>query len=283
METLTKPQPIFVADDSLGEQGLIREALKKCEVQNQVFYFENGEELMTALLKTSAVAGVENLPCMILLDIRMPVMDGWEALERIKGDPKLNLIPIVLLTNSAAAEDVDKGYHLGAARYITKPSNLDALVGSMRSLREFWENKAGFLLDRLDFGLQLRKDGPPHSQHAEKLVIHTRTAKSNTSVVVMDMEGALDVNTVGHFEDELLELFNQGKFKIVLNLEKTAYVSSAGFGVLISVIKDVRRRRGDIKIANVSPAVYNTFDLLELPGLFHILKTEQEAVDKFQA
>jgi anti-sigma B factor antagonist len=115
----------------------------------------------------------------------------------------------------------------------------------------------------------------------ERLVIAARTAMSNTAVTVVDIEGVLDINTVGEFESILQELFKKKQYKIVLNMKKLTYISSAGFGVLMSIIKDVRKNRGDIKIANVSPDIYKVFDLLELPGLFHILKTEQDAVGEF--
>ena len=114
-----------------------------------------------------------------------------------------------------------------------------------------------------------------------RFTISAREAISYTSVTVVDMEGTLDINTVEDFETALVELFNQKRYKIVLNMEKLTYISSAGFGVLLSVIKDVRKNRGDIKIAKVSPDLYKTFDLLELPGMFHILKTEQDAVKEF--
>ena len=115
----------------------------------------------------------------------------------------------------------------------------------------------------------------------ERLAISSRMAMTNTTVTVVDIEGVLDINTVGDFEAMLQELFKKKQYRIVLNMDKLTYISSAGFGVLMSIIKDVRKNRGDIKISNVSPDIYKVFDLLELPGLFHILKTEQDAVAEF--
>ena len=113
------------------------------------------------------------------------------------------------------------------------------------------------------------------------LTLTSQSAMANTAVKVMDLEGVLDINTVGVFEDELQRLFKEKQYKIVLNMEKLTYISSAGFGVLLSIIKDIRKNRGDIKIAGVSPEIYKVFELLELPGIFHILKTEQDAVKVF--
>jgi anti-sigma B factor antagonist len=115
----------------------------------------------------------------------------------------------------------------------------------------------------------------------ERLVLTSRNASSNTLVTVVDVEGVLDINTVSDFENLLQELFKKRQFKIVLNMKQLTYISSAGFGVLMSIIKDVRKNKGDIKIVNVSSDIYKVFDLLELPGLFHILKTEQDAVGEF--
>jgi anti-anti-sigma factor len=106
-------------------------------------------------------------------------------------------------------------------------------------------------------------------------------AMSNTAVSIVKLEGSLDINNVEEFERTLEKLFKERRYKIVLNLEKLTYISSAGIGVLMSIIKEVRKNRGDIKIANVVTDVYKVFDLLELPGIFHILKTEQDAVNSF--
>jgi|ERR1700733_7351476 anti-sigma B factor antagonist len=115
----------------------------------------------------------------------------------------------------------------------------------------------------------------------ERLVLTSRGALSNNLVTVVDIEGVLDINTVSDFETLLQDLFKKKQYRVVLNMKQLTYISSAGFGVLMSIIKDVRKNKGDIKIVNVSSDIYKVFDLLELPGLFHILKTEQDAVGEF--
>jgi len=115
----------------------------------------------------------------------------------------------------------------------------------------------------------------------ERLVLTSRGALSNNAVTVVDIDGVLDINTVSDFETLLQDLFKKKQYKVVLNMKQLTYISSAGFGVLMSIIKDVRKNKGDIKIVNVSSDIYKVFDLLELPGLFHILKTEQDAVGEF--
>jgi anti-sigma B factor antagonist len=112
-------------------------------------------------------------------------------------------------------------------------------------------------------------------------LLDARVAMSNTAVSVVGLSGSLDINTVVEFEDLLSNLFKQKRFKIVLNLEKLTYISSAGIGVLIGSIKDFRKNNGDIKLAHVGPEIYKVFELLEMPRLFQLLKTEQDAVSSF--
>ncbi|HTC19448.1 MAG TPA: STAS domain-containing protein [bacterium] len=112
-------------------------------------------------------------------------------------------------------------------------------------------------------------------------LLEARVAMSNTSVSVVSLSGSLDINTVMDFETVIADLFKQKRFKIVLNLEKLTYISSAGIGVLIGSIKDFRKNHGDIKLSHVGPDIYKVFDLLELPRIFQLLKTEQDAVNSF--
>lgn len=271
MKTLSRNKSIFAADDFAGEQILIREAFRKNGVPNPIYFFGNGQELLAALEALLARGEREDLPCLILMDIRMPVMDGWEAMGRIKGTPPLGKIPVVMLTNSASPEDREKSFQLGAAGYITKPSNLEGLAREMGALRGFWERPTASPLP----------DAHPPARKSIRLFVNSRMEISNQSVIVMDVDGILDLNSVGFFEEALVGLFDQGKYKIVLNLGKVAYVSSAGFGILISVIREVRAKGGDIKISEIQPAVYHVFEILGLHDLFRIFKTEREAIQDF--
>jgi anti-sigma B factor antagonist len=112
-------------------------------------------------------------------------------------------------------------------------------------------------------------------------LLEARVAMSNTAVSVVALSGSLDINTIMDFEAVLADLFKQRRFKVVLNLEKLNYISSAGIGVLIGNIKDFRKNHGDIKLAHVGPEIYKVLDLLELPRIFQLLKTEQDAVSSF--
>ena len=135
-----KPVTILMADDDEDDRMLTQEALNESKVLNNLFCVEDGEELMDYLQRRGQYADPEKypIPSLILLDLNMPRMDGREALAKIKGDPNLRAIPVVILTTSKADEDMVRGYDLGAASYITKPVTFDSLVDLMQALGHYW-------------------------------------------------------------------------------------------------------------------------------------------------
>ena len=108
--------------------------------------------------------------------------------------------------------------------------------------------------------------------------VHQRDGEG---VSVIDLKGYLDAHTAPDLENAFQKLLNDKKFNIVVNCKDLSYISSAGLGVFMAFIEDVRKNDGDIKLTNMSPKVYNVFDLLGFPLLYEILKDEQDAVRKF--
>jgi anti-sigma B factor antagonist len=100
-------------------------------------------------------------------------------------------------------------------------------------------------------------------------------------VSVLELKGYLDAHTAPKLEEAFQSLLNGRRFQIVVNCRDLSYISSAGLGVFMAFIEDVRKNQGDIKLTNMSPKVYNVFDLLGFPLLYEIFKDEQEAVTKF--
>ncbi len=100
----------------------------------------DGEEAIEYLYGRGKYAdrGRFPMPHVILLDLRMPRMDGWEVLQTVKGDRLLKDIPVVLLSSLADEEDVKKGYHMGANAYVTKPFDFDEFNEKLKSLGRFW-------------------------------------------------------------------------------------------------------------------------------------------------
>jgi anti-sigma B factor antagonist len=101
------------------------------------------------------------------------------------------------------------------------------------------------------------------------------------TIDILELKGYLDAHTAPKLEEALQKLLEARRFNIVVNCRDLSYISSAGLGVFMAFIEDVRKNAGDIKLSNMSPRVYNIFDLLGFPLLYEIFKEENEAVKKF--
>lgn len=128
---------ILMADDDADDCFITRQAFAQASVRNDLRFVANGEELL-AYLRREPPYDAAPRPGLILLDLNMPRMNGKEALNIIKNDPQLAMIPVVALTNSSAERDVTDSYRLGVNAYITKPVTFDRLVEAVRSLTHYW-------------------------------------------------------------------------------------------------------------------------------------------------
>ena len=99
---------------------------------------------------------------------------------------------------------------------------------------------------------------------------------------VLELRGYLDAHTAPELETMFQRLLSDQKFNIIVNFRDLSYISSAGLGVFMAYIEDVRKHKGDIKLSNMTPKVYNVFDLLGFPILYEIFKDEGEAVRRFK-
>ena len=108
--------------------------------------------------------------------------------------------------------------------------------------------------------------------------ISQRVAKN---VNVLELKGYLDAHTAPKLEEAFEDLLRSQRYNIVVNFKDLSYISSAGLGVFMAFIEDVRQKKGDIKLTNMSSKVYNVFDLLGFPLLYEIFKDEKEAINKF--
>ena len=107
------------------------------------------------------------------------------------------------------------------------------------------------------------------------------SVRESSNVQVLDLKGYLDAHTAPDLEKAFQDLLDGKKYKIIVNCKDLTYISSAGLGVFMAYIEDVRKNQGDIKLSNMSPKVFNVFDLLGFPLLYDITKDEAEAVQKF--
>ena len=135
-----KPITMLLAEDDFDDRYLISEALDESGIENQLYIVENGEDLLDYLKNCGKYTDKEKFPRpgLILLDLNMPLMDGREALAKIKEDPDLKAIPIVVLTTSQADDDVQETYGLGITGFITKPMTFSGLVEIMKSVGNYW-------------------------------------------------------------------------------------------------------------------------------------------------
>lgn len=106
--------------------------------------------------------------------------------------------------------------------------------------------------------------------------------RSKSEITILDIFGELDAHTAPALENELKQLIEKNYVHIVVNGSGLDYISSAGLGVFMAYIEDVRSQNGDIKITSLKPKVYNVFDLLGFPTLYDIVEKEEEALTRFK-
>ena len=128
---------ILLVEDNEGDIVLTLEALKDAKLKNKISVVRDGEEALQFLYKEEEYVG-QDAPQLILLDINLPKIDGKEVLQRIKSDPDLKKIPVVILTTSSSERDILEAYNNHANCYITKPVNLDKFIDVIHTVEDFW-------------------------------------------------------------------------------------------------------------------------------------------------
>ncbi|MEG4939314.1 response regulator [Microcoleus sp. F4-D5] len=132
-----RPIEILLIEDSPSDADLAIEVINQGKILNNLHFVEDGVEAIKFLRRKEPYLSVPR-PDLILLDLHLPKKSGVEVLEEIKTDPKLKLIPVVILSTSAAPEDIFKSYSLHANCYITKPVDLVQFTKVVRLIEEFW-------------------------------------------------------------------------------------------------------------------------------------------------
>jgi CheY-like chemotaxis protein len=131
------PIDVLLVEDDPADELITREAFEHNKIGNTLHVVRDGEEALDFLYRrgphTEAVR-----PDLILLDLNLPKYDGRQLLEKIKSDPDLNHIPVVVLTTSGAEEDILRSYKLHANAYVTKPVDLDQFMNAVRQIDEFF-------------------------------------------------------------------------------------------------------------------------------------------------
>jgi CheY-like chemotaxis protein len=132
-----RPIEILLVEDNHIDVRLTKEALREGKIRNNLHVARDGEEAMSFLLRQAPYADAMR-PDVVLLDLNLPRMDGREVLARIKQDPDLRRIPVVVLTTSKADEDILRSYDLHVNCYITKPVDMNRFIDIVRAIDEFW-------------------------------------------------------------------------------------------------------------------------------------------------
>jgi CheY-like chemotaxis protein len=130
---------ILIVEDDPGHARLIERNLRRAKISNEITRVENGRAALDFVFSEGGFAGKERpSPLLVLLDLNMPVMDGYQALERMKADPRTRQIPVVVLTTTDDAREVARCYELGCSVYITKPVNYDSFCRAVQQVGLFF-------------------------------------------------------------------------------------------------------------------------------------------------
>jgi CheY-like chemotaxis protein len=135
-----KDKVILLVEDNPSDIGLTKRALKKQRITNELVVAENGQEALDYLFGTGAHAGrdVSDLPTVVLLDLKLPKLDGLEVLRRIRDNPRTKRLPVVILTTSKDEQDIMNSYDFGANSYIRKPVDFHQFAEALRQLGLYW-------------------------------------------------------------------------------------------------------------------------------------------------
>ena len=131
---------ILLVEDNADDEALTLRALKKNNIRNDVVVAHDGVEALDFLLGTGASAGhqAHSLPQLVLLDLKLPRVDGLEVLRRLRADPRTRLLPVVILTSSKEERDLVNSYSLGANSYVRKPVDFGEFTEAIRQLGLYW-------------------------------------------------------------------------------------------------------------------------------------------------
>ena len=131
---------ILLVEDNPQDLELTLRAFKKANLPQRIEVARDGAEALDFVFCEGAHSGrrIENTPKLILLDLKLPRVDGLEVLQRIKGDPRTKSIPVVVLTSSKEQNDVVESYNLGSNSYIVKPVSFEQFVAAVQQLGLYW-------------------------------------------------------------------------------------------------------------------------------------------------
>jgi two-component system response regulator len=135
-----KERTIMLVEDNADDEELTLRALRQAKIANDVFVARDGSEALDYLFATGKFTGRsrDDLPAVILLDLKLPKLSGIDVLQRMRSDPVTKLIPVVVLTSSSEDEDMLRSYASGANSYVRKPVDFAAFANAVAQLGIYW-------------------------------------------------------------------------------------------------------------------------------------------------
>ncbi len=136
---MTEFRTILLAEDSHADAEMAIDALREANLLNPIVHVEDGVEALDYLLRRGAHANrPEGLPAVLLLDIKMPRMDGLEVLQAIRDEESLKQLPVVILSSSREESDLARSWDMGVNAYVVKPVDIDQFFQAVKTLGTFW-------------------------------------------------------------------------------------------------------------------------------------------------
>jgi CheY-like chemotaxis protein len=131
---------ILLVEDNADDEELTMRTLRKAKIVNEVVVARDGNEALEFLFGTGKHAGrdVSHMPTVVLLDLKLPKLNGIDVLRRLRADPRTRLLPVVVLTSSSEDEDMVKSYESGANSYVRKPVDFSAFAAAITQLGIYW-------------------------------------------------------------------------------------------------------------------------------------------------
>ena len=131
---------ILLVEDNANDVELTLHALKRCNLANRIHVVHDGAEALEFIFCAGAYThhNFANSPKVVLLDLKLPLVDGLEVLQRVKSDPRTCVIPVVVLTSSREERDIVESYRLGVNSYMTKPVDFEQFTEAVRTLGMYW-------------------------------------------------------------------------------------------------------------------------------------------------
>jgi two-component system, response regulator len=131
---------ILLVEDNSNDAELTIRALKKNNLANNILHVTNGADALDFIFARGAYSAksIENGPNVVILDLKLPKVDGLEVLRTIKADPRTMIIPVVMFTSSNEEKDIDESYRLGVHSYLVKPVDFDSFMTVVKEMGLYW-------------------------------------------------------------------------------------------------------------------------------------------------